>query len=197
MLFEGSESSKHVQPDNDEIQSALSRHYGQPFSVSGERDYRVMRWISGPQREEVWMFIAFNFPALAIEAMVKSNMLNGMQVFDGHVLVPIPPWFYREDFFDSPIEDFPRLLTAGCDPSESDAVGITPLEYALGDSDSLRAIALAEAGASVEQYLSGGVLNHDTLAHPAFAAYLEFTSLNAGCPNLSASEPSAGRARRI
>ena len=173
------EITKQTRVSSKRIQDALVLTFEQPFVVRGKPGNRTIAWVKGPSREEVWAFIALHFPVLAIEVMAKAFEASGLQLFDGHFLVPIPSWLFRQDFFHSPIADFPRLLSEGCDPNESDLEGLSPLEYALSARKVDRAIALVKAGASIQQCKIGGWLHSAAESLPAFREFLESLELAA------------------
>lgn len=159
------------------VQRMLINHFEHPFKVSGIKGNRTITWAFGPHRENVWSAIIRRCPDLAVEAMASAVETGGIDINDGYFTMQIPAWVQRLDFFTAPAEAFPRLLAMGGDPNESDAYGITPIEYAISRRKSKQAIALIEAGAFFEACGPDGWQRQAVADMPEVSAAMEVVHL--------------------
>lgn len=137
---------------NGAIQRSLSNHFEYPIKVTGVKGRRIISWIFGPHRENVWATVVRVFPELAVEALSSAIEVGGVEINDGYFAFPIPAWVRRLDFLTAPVEAFPELLAQGGDPNETDPYGISPLEHAISRRNTSRAVSLIEAGAFFESF---------------------------------------------
>ncbi len=160
------------------VSKALRETFEHSFRVARREDQTIIEWDCGPSREVVWGYLTYHFPKLAAEKVVRMMRQTACDIYDGYIAVPIPFSLKRRDLFNVPIRDIPRLAMAGADFEEEDEEG-TPLFNAVMRGDDARALALAMAGANLDDYGPSGIQTNHL---PVFHAYIESLLLESATP---------------
>ena len=160
------------------VSKALRETFEHSFRVAYRHDQTIIEWDCGPNREIVWEYLIYRFPSFAAEETIRTVRPSEIETYDGYVTYPIPSSLKRWDLFNVPIGDIPRLAMAGADFEEENA-GETPLFNAVMRDDDARALALAMAGANLDDYGPSGI---QTSHLPAFHAYIESLLLESATP---------------
>lgn len=169
------------------VGKALRETFEHPFHVEYRDDQTIIEWDCGPRRESVWGYLIYHFPKLAGENIIRMMRQTACDIYDGYIAVPIPFSLKRRDLFNASVVDIPRLVMAGADLEEEDAGG-TPLLNAVMRRDDARALALATAGANLDDFGPSGHYWFHTCDLPAFHAYVESLLLETTTPMAALAE---------